>query len=311
MNYISSKNFTKLLSVLKNTYHTYIPVKKNNQRYYSPVKEEKISFMVGEVRSYEPLKAFFFRAREKVATGFNQAAQSTINKPYCIIGVKACDLKGFKIQDFVFKNHDYNDPFYNKLRQENLIISSDCTSALDTCFCLALDVKPYPQKDFDINLSPVDDGFIVETGSQKGEKLVGANSALFQSLSHKLNKKREEQRKKVINLVKANIKKNKVPSSKKFSKIISKNYNKKIWSEKARTCVECGACNTVCPTCHCFLLYDQAKGKNMARLRVWDSCMLKNFALMAGGANPREKLWMRLRNRFEKKFDYYQKEADT
>ena len=46
MNYISSKNFTKLLSVLKNTYHTYIPVKKNNQRYYSPVKEEKISFMV-------------------------------------------------------------------------------------------------------------------------------------------------------------------------------------------------------------------------------------------------------------------------
>ena len=33
--------------------------------------------------------------------------------------------------------------------------------------------------------------------------------------------------------------------------------------------------------------------------------MYKRFALVAGGANPRAHLQERLRNRFEKKFDYF------
>jgi ferredoxin len=41
------------------------------------------------------------------------------------------------------------------------------------------------------------------------------------------------------------------------------------------------------------------------RFRLWDSCLLKDFAQVAGGANPRPHLWMRLRNRFEKKFDFF------
>ena len=49
----------------------------------------------------------------------------------------------------------------------------------------------------------------------------------------------------------------------------------------------------------------------MARMRIWDSCMLKHYARVAGGENPRGKLWMRLRNRFEKKFDYFPKVAQV
>ena len=39
--------------------------------------------------------------------------------------------------------------------------------------------------------------------------------------------------------------------------------------------------------------------------------MLKGFARVAGGGNPRPQLWMRLRNRFEKKFDFFPQVADT
>jgi Fe-S oxidoreductase len=35
--------------------------------------------------------------------------------------------------------------------------------------------------------------------------------------------------------------------------------------------------------------------------------MIKDFARVAGGGNPRKILWMRLRNRFEKKFDFFPK----
>ena len=90
-----------------------------------------------------------------------------------------------------------------------------------------------------------------------------------------------------------------------FEGIIEKNYVAPLWEEEAQTCVECAACNMICPTCHCFLLYDQKKEDLMARFRVWDSCMLKSFARVAAGANPRPRLWMRLRNRFEKKFDFF------
>ena len=39
--------------------------------------------------------------------------------------------------------------------------------------------------------------------------------------------------------------------------------------------------------------------------------MIKDFAKVAGNANPRGKLSQRLRNRFEKKFDFFPKVANV
>ena len=106
-----------------------------------------------------------------------------------------------------------------------------------------------------------------------------------------------------------NLKINDIPHQDRFEGIIEKNFESEIWKEEAQRCVECGCCTIICPTCHCFLLYDQKNETSQARLRVWDSCMIKDYAQVAGGGNPRPKLWMRLRNRFEKKFDFFPKVA--
>ncbi|MFH1459702.1 MAG: 4Fe-4S dicluster domain-containing protein [Candidatus Omnitrophota bacterium] len=309
MKYISNNNFIKLLEVLKEDYEIYLPVKKDKQRFYKKYENDCLNLTIGEVRTFEPLKAFFFRSRQKIADGFKPDIPQTSNKPLAVIGVKACDLKGFKIQDHVFKNDDYKDPFYIKARDENLIISADCTCAIETCFCLSLGVKPYPQEDFDLNLSPLKGGYLVKVGSDKGKKIVEVNTVLFKDSEEKQIITRDEQRQKVISEVQANLKKNEVPSEDLLEKAVEKNFESEIWKEEAKTCVECTACNTICPTCHCFLLYDQKDKDQMARLRIWDSCMVKDFAIVAGGANPRPRLWMRLRNRFEKKFDYFPKVA--
>jgi len=196
------------------------------------------------------------------------------------------------------------------MRKNNLIISADCTSTIDTCFCLALNVKPYPLENFDINLSVVGEDFVVEVGSQKGKILIEKHSSLFEEVKEGFISQRDKQRKKVIKGVEENIKQNDIPHQDLFKNIIERGYESNIWADEANNCVECGACNTICPTCHCFLLYDQKSENKMARLRIWDSCMIKDFAQVAGGANPRPKLWMRLRNRFEKKFDFFPKVAD-
>ena len=310
MPYISDKNFVKLLESLKRDYRVYVPVKKDDQRFYREYTEFSDDIVIGEVRAFEPLKAFFTRAREKVAEDFKPDIPHADDKPFAVVGVKACDLKGLKIQDHVFMDHDYKDPFYARNREENLIISADCTHAIETCFCLAVGVEPHPREDFDINLSTTDDGFLIETGSEKGERIVRKNLSLFQEASDRFISRRDARREKVIREVEKNIRENGVPDEKLFEGIIERNYESDIWSDEARTCVECGACTIICPTCHCFLLYDQKDEQRMARLRIWDSCMIKDYARVAGGGNPRKKLWMRLRNRFEKKFDFFPKAAD-
>jgi len=309
--YISKDNLFKLLEALKADYEVYVPVKKGEQRFYKKYTHPTKDIEMGEVRPFEPVKAFFASAREVVAEDFKSDLPKSTVKPFAIIGVKACDLKGFKVQDHVFKNHDYQDPFYIKRREENLIISADCTCAIDTCFCLALGIKPHPKEDFDINLSRVKDGFVIEAGSKKGRELIAKYSSLFEKAKEKVVSAREDLRKTVIEEVERNIKESKVPRQDAYKGIIEKTHTSEVWTEEAKECVECGACNMICPTCHCFLLYDQKDEKKMARLRIWDSCMIKDFARVAGGANPRPQLWMRLRNRFEKKFDFFPKVADV
>jgi formate hydrogenlyase subunit 6/NADH:ubiquinone oxidoreductase subunit I len=309
MYYVSVNDFRSLMEKLSNTYEVMVPVKHEKKLFYKKYAGNEEPPVIGEVRASDPLKAFYFQAREKVAFNFEETTGPENKKPLCIVGVKACDLKGFKVQDFVFINDEYKDPFYQENRKENLVISSDCTCAIDTCFCVALGVNPWPEENFDINVSPVKGGYIAEAGSEKGITLIEKNQDLFANLAKTQEQERQENRESVKKAVLKNIKKNGIPSEDRFKGIIDKNYTSGLWEEEANNCVECGACNAICPTCHCFLLYDQKDEKNLERLRIWDSCLIKDFARVAGGANPRERLWMRLRNRFEKKFDFFPKTA--
>lgn len=309
MKFTSKQNFIKFLENLERDYKVFVPVKKGSQRFYTRLKNAGEDMVLGEVRAFEPLKAFFSRAREVVAKNFSDEIPHADDRPLAIAGVKACDLKGFKVQDYVFKDQDCKDPFYIKNRSDNLIISADCTTSIGTCFCTAVGIEPHPKGDFDINLSEVSGGYVVEIGSQKGQELVDRHKSLFQEAQDMYLKQKLDLRTRVKEEVDKNLKNYDVPSQDIYKGIIEKNFESDIWRDEAETCVECGACTNICPTCHCFLLYDQKNKEELERLRIWDSCMVKDYARVAGGANPRPKLWMRLRNRFEKKFDFFPKVA--
>ncbi|MFC1807470.1 4Fe-4S dicluster domain-containing protein [Candidatus Omnitrophota bacterium] len=311
MKYIDNDNLYKLLDALGEEYRVFVPEKRGEHRFYREYSSGTDAVLIGEVRSVEPLKSFFTKAQEKVAEDFKSDTPGADDKPFAIVGVKACDLKGFKVQDFVFKSHDAADPFYLNKREKNLVISADCTCTIETCFCAALGDKPYPKSDFDLNLSLVEKGFVVEVGSERGRKIVDRNSGLFQDAVDETVTAKDKQREDVSEQVENNVKSSDMPRSDALKGVIEKTYESDTWQDEARECVECGACTIICPSCHCFLLYDQKDDKRMARLKAWDSCMIKDYARVAGGANPRDYLWMRLRNRFEKKFDFFPKVAEV
>ncbi len=87
--------------------------------------------------------------------------------------------------------------------------------------------------------------------------------------------------------------------------LVERQYDSETFDDEARTCVECQACTRICPTCHCFYLYDAKQEDYFAKMKMWDSCMRVGYAQVAGGANPRKMLGDRLRHRFMHKFVWF------
>ncbi len=76
------------------------------------------------------------------------------------------------------------------------------------------------------------------------------------------------------------------------------------WEELTVSCIGCGACTYLCPTCHCFDIADESRLYQGRRIRTWDSCQFALFTKHASGHNPRKNKKERLRQRFMHKFSY-------
>ena len=307
--FLKKENFERFIGILADVYQVYYLQKdKKGSLHLTKFSDELKDIVVGEVRPFEPLKNFFFLTREKVVDGYrdSEKVKETSSKPFCILGVKNCDLSGFAILDYAFMDGDFKDPFYIKNRENNLIVAADCTKAIDTCFCHALGHQHYPEEHYDILLSELREGYLIEVATKKGSRLMEKQTGLFNNATQKHIDERDHIREHTGMEVEENIKEYEIPRHTDFKDIIKENLESEIWEREVENCVECGSCNVVCPTCHCFYLVDARQNNNKeVRYKIWDSCMYGRFALVAGGANPRSHLWMRLRNRFEKKFDFF------
>jgi len=303
--FINRPNLDRLAKSLFKTHRVYAPVKSDDNLQYKRVGDKGLEdAVIGEVRPVQSIKSFYFLARTKVADYFSEKISDKKIRPVAIIGAKSCDLASLKVMDYVFSQDSFKDPSYISRREESLIISSDCTCYKDTCFCVALGIMPYPKEGFDINLSEIESGYVAEIGSEKGEKIVKEYFKLFQNADLYIEKK-ETHRKKLEEEIAKHTKKKNIPDASKVQNLFKKKFDSKLWEETVKTCVECGACNVICPACHCFILKDQAKEGGFERLRLWDSCLLLSFARVAGNANPRKLLAERIRNRFDKKFNFF------
>ena len=188
-------------------------------------------------------------------------------------------------------------------------MTADCTDCRDVCFCPAVGEQPYPSRLFDINISPTPSGYLLETGTDRGAEVLGAARQFLEPADETLFEARETQRAQMYDRLLANAAAAGLRPGMDFRKALEETFESRLWEDFAADCVECGACNFICCTCHCFLLADglDAQG-NPARCKQWDSCLFPGFACTAGG-NPRPKRAQRLRNRFDKKFIFFPQEV--
>jgi ferredoxin len=300
--FISTGNFGKFVEKLLKNSKVIAPAKEFDRLYLQEITPDNMSQIeLSGFRTVEPFKSYFFRLIEKVSKYFGED-ESPRGEKLIILGARGCDLEALEILDRVFAEGDFQDPFYIANREKIIIIGADCTDCGDTCFCTLVKGQPYPAKLFDLNLSPIKNGFVAEVGSEQGKKIVNENPTLFMDITKMFLEERDKNRNEIKNLL---IEKNKNYQIKlDFSEIHKRNLENKIWGTLTKDCVECSACNFICPTCTCFLLLEQEKDKEGERYKVWDACLKAAYAKVAGGANPRGKLYQRLQNRYHCKFDY-------
>jgi len=95
-------------------------------------------------------------------------------------------------------------------------------------------------------------------------------------------------------------------SRERLPKLLEDSYDDPYWESRSETCLSCGSCVMVCPTCFCFDVHDDAalNLREGERFRQWDGCVLVDFAKVATGENFRHDKASRFRHRIYRKGKY-------
>ncbi|OGC11847.1 hypothetical protein A3K48_05090 [candidate division WOR-1 bacterium RIFOXYA12_FULL_52_29] len=298
--FINTKDFNYLVSDLMDKSRVAAPAGEFGRKYWFDVDGDSLGRIdLTGYRTVEPCKAYLFKPTELVARYFDGDTHLSAG-PLVLLGARACDLEGINVLDRVFGEGD-QDPFYLVSREKTVLIGADCTDCGASCFCSLVGGGPYPTACFDLSLAVVPNGYVVEVGSEKGKKIIDDHRNIFARVLPPAAAAKKENREKV----EAKLKRvNQGFSTGELSLLHKLNLENDIWRRLTKDCVECSACNFICPTCSCFLLVDEASSGLNRRHKLWDACLKAGYAKVAGGGNSRPRLFQRLQNRYHCKFDY-------
>jgi formate hydrogenlyase subunit 6/NADH:ubiquinone oxidoreductase subunit I len=285
-----------------------------NRKIYAPViaADKKVEYKYNpsfsditfdHLRSTLSVKNVVFPKVENLFYYSNGKTESTItdidlNKiPEVILwGAHPCDTAAFDALRSIFC-WDITDEFFAKRLEKLVVIGLSCHLSDEYCFCTSVGLSPNSTKGSDILLSPLQNGdFIADILTEKGNTILLSFPEIFEPTGEvKLN----------ITEVKQKFNHEQVTAK------LAGAFEHPFWVANSLRCIGCGACAYVCPTCACFDIQDETKGKNGKRYRSWDSCGFGLFTLHTSGHNPRHVQSQRWRQRIMHKFSYMPDRNET
>ncbi|MCH3987117.1 MAG: 4Fe-4S dicluster domain-containing protein [Lachnospiraceae bacterium] len=304
---ISADKLPELLRQISEQEKLYIPVDKSEKvsvyEEYAPGK-----VMSTKLNTLRSAKDFFFPQVQPMAKFRMEGKKIEVidtrreSEDYCIFGVRACDVRSFDVLDRVFLA-DPVDTYYENRRKHATVVSFACSEPSETCFCHSFGIDAAKPAG-DARMWMANDTIYLEGISEKGKVLLEKLdlAALDAVTDEKAEKDVEAEQRRVHEIQKKMPLYSLTPADNREKEL--EIFHSPIWKELSDKCLGCGSCTFVCPTCQCFDIEDFNSGHGVERYRCWDSCMYKDFTMMAAGT-PRKTQLERFRQRFMHKLVYY------
>ena len=301
---IEKSKLNELFDAISADVKLYLPLKKNNSSEYGLYTDgaETALDMLNTTKSPKDL---FFPQSETIVKFKMDGKNIEINAPelakekFVVYGVRACDAKSFQILDRVFMSEPV-DEFYASRREGSVIITAACHEPEETCFCNAFGIDA-TNPGGDVSTWTVDDCVYFKANNEKGEEFLNNYKAVLADDADeaKVEEAKEAAKKILASLPLADLDLAAFGQGK-----TQELFDRPEWEELSKTCIGCGTCTFVCPTCQCYDIRDYDTGHGVQRYRCWDSCMYSDFTRMAHG-NSRKTQKERFRQRFMHKLVYF------
>ncbi len=308
MKKISLNKISELFAEIANARKLYLPVAQEDKtsRFEEWAEDKAVSLLGNTVRS---AKDFFFPQTENMVD-FKMEGQKigiidsrSEIEDFVVFGVRACDVRSFGILDKVFLS-DPVDTYYKNRREHGTVVSLACNRPTETCFCQTFGIDA-ANPEGDVVCWMNDEDLFLEARTQKGEKLIESVSSILADAEDGVVREVKD----TIQAILGKLPLKDLNTEKFDGKDLMETFNDPKWAELSQSCLACGTCTFVCPTCQCYDIRDFDTGNGIKRFRCWDSCMYSDFTLMAHGNNRNSQL-ERFRQRFMHKLIYFPQNND-
>ncbi len=221
-----------------------------------------------------------------------------------LLGVRPCDARAMTIIDKLF-SWDENDPYYLKRREMVTMIGLACTEPGLNCFCSSVGGSPASTEGLDLLIVDLGENYLLEAVTEKGEAVLKDTADLLDEAKDDPIQQKEKIIKEAEQKIKRSVDPEGIPEG------LPRLWEDPLWQRVSASCLGCGTCTFLCPTCHCFDIQDETEGFESRRCRTWDSCMFGEYTLHTSGHNPRPTRRERTRNRINHKYSYYVDKFDV
>lgn len=294
----------EMVASLMKTARVFGPVAKGKDHVFAEIKDPAEVDLAYQTTILPPKK--YLHKPSEVLFSFRDG---TIGKdaevsPQVLFGVHACDLRGIGILDTVFRK-DFVDPYWAAKKDKTLVVALNCATIGENCFCQSMNSGPWVKDGYDLCLTPIGDGYLLEVGSAKGKEIAD-DLRLEPAPRSALQAKSEAALETARHFRKA-------LNTEGLRRVMEDNFRNPYWETLMNDCLGCGSCTMVCPTCFCYNVVDKLELdlKTGRREREWDSCMMLEYAEVALGANFRKDRDARIKQRMYHKLVYYEPQFGT
>ena len=300
---ISADKLNALFAKIAANQTLYIPVDREDgaAEYKKYESGMEMSRSLNTVRS---AKDFFFPQTENLADFKMEGKNIEVidireeSEDFVVFGVRACDARSFTILDKVFLC-DPVDSYYKNRRDHGTIVTMACTRPAETCFCGTFGIDPTAPEG-DAACFSDGENFFFKANNEKGQAFIDSISEMLEDGdTAKLDQVQAKTKAVLEKLPLAGLKTDSFGGEK-----LMEHFNSEKWADLSESCIGCGTCTFVCPTCQCYDIRDFDTGHGLKRFRCWDSCMYSDFTKMAHG-NSRNSQLERFRQRFMHKLVYF------